>query len=321
MSTLPSTERARWASAAEGRSGAVSWTADGSLAVAVSIWGLNMTIMKLALASFEPMVFAALRYGMAALVFVAVAALFGSSGGLRMRRTDLPRVALAGVCGIAINQASFVYGLNATGPSAAAILMATMPLFVAAMAGLFGLERLSARGWVGMLIGLAGVVLVSADSAGAGMRSLWGPMLVLTAAASYAGYVVLLKPLTSRYSPITLSAYTIVIGWLPIAAAAGFQASSLATRPPALGAWFQLLYSAGPALLVTNLLYIHGLRRAGVSRTALYMYLQPVVAVVAAGLLLHDRLTVFEVVGAGIVLAGVWLAIRSGWTPAEAVAP
>ncbi len=109
----------------------------------VSLWALNFTVSKYILdEGFRPLAYSAVRYGCAALVFVAITLAW--EGSLRIGRGEL---ALAIVCTglLFANQLSFVYALKFTTATTVALVFGTLPIFTAILARGSGMEHLSGR--------------------------------------------------------------------------------------------------------------------------------------------------------------------------------
>jgi len=101
--------------------------ADLMLLLTVTIWALNFTVSKYILdAGLRPLPYSSLRYSAAALVFVALT--FPRERSLRIGRGDWPLVAIAVVL-LLVNQLSFVYALDLTTATTAALLFGTLPIF------------------------------------------------------------------------------------------------------------------------------------------------------------------------------------------------
>ena len=136
------------------------------------------------------MPYSSLRYTAAALVFVALT--FPRERSLRIGRADLPLVALAVVL-LLVNQLSFVFALDLTTATTAALLFGTLPIFTALISRLVGIERLGRRFWIAASLSFAGVVLVTAGSGKSVSANLGGDLLAVLGAATWGGYSVAVR--------------------------------------------------------------------------------------------------------------------------------
>jgi len=277
----------------------------------VIIWGLNFTIVKFALQSLSPLTFNTLRFSMATVLLLLITRLRGESFGFG--RQDLLPIILLGFCGHTLYQACFINGLARTTPAVASLLMATSPLFVAIYGHVLGIERARSLVAAGIFVSFLGVVLLIVGGQGdISLRSdaLFGNLLVLFAAVMWAVYTLGGKPLLARYSPLKLNALTMVPGTLFLALISIPQISDQDWAAVTPGAWAALAYSTIFAVVVGYVLWYIGVQRIGGARTAIYSNLTPFVAAISAAVLLGDRLQPLQLIGAMVVIAGIWLTRR-----------
>jgi drug/metabolite transporter (DMT)-like permease len=214
-----------------------------------------------------------------------------------------------GVLGNGIYQFLFIEGISLTRASDAALVVAATPAFIALIGRARGVERISRRGVLGILLSAAGIALVVFGTAQAtdGRSSLFGDLLVLVGSLAWAVFTVLLKPYTERVPGLQLSAITMTGGALALLIVA---APAIAHAPwasmPTLG-WAALLYSAVFALVIAYYFWYRGVRVIGPTRTAMYSNLQPVIAVLMAWALLHETPTAWQSVGAVSIMSGLLL--------------
>src|SRR5262245_48470476 len=108
-------------------------TVELMLLTTVLLWALNLSVTKFILdEGLAPLSYAAIRYGLAAAIFVALA--LAVEGSLRIARRHLPHVALAALV-LWVDQMCFVFALDLTAASTVGILLGAIPVFT----GLFGL--------------------------------------------------------------------------------------------------------------------------------------------------------------------------------------
>jgi drug/metabolite transporter (DMT)-like permease len=275
------------------------------LLLTVSIWALNFTVSKYILDSgLRPIPYSALRYSAAALVFVALT--FPRERSFRIGRGDLPLVGLA-VALLLVNQLSFVYALDLTTATTAALLFGTLPIFTALISRLVGIERLGRRFWIAASLSFLGVVLVTAGSGKSVSANLWGDLLAVLGAATWGAYSVAIAPLMRRYSPFRLSAVFLAAVSVPLLLLASPQ---LRDQQFDLGSlvWIGFAFAVLGPLVLTNLLWFTAIDQVGPSRASLFANLQPFLAAIVALLLLDERLTATQVAGGLAIAAGIVLA-------------
>ncbi len=281
--------------------------ADLMLLVTVMLWAANFAVSKYILNSgFRPLAYSSVRYACAALVFVTITVALERS--LRIGRRDLPLVAFA-VALLIVNQLSFVYGLDLSTATTVALLFGTLPIFTALFSSLVGVEQLHTRFWIAAAISFTGVALVSLGSGGEVSGNVWGDLLAVSAAATWAAYSVAIAPLMRRYSPYRLSAVLLFAAFVGLALLGGGQ---LRDQDFDFGAlvWLGFAFAVLGPLVITNVLWFTAIDRVGPSRSALYANLQPFLAAVIALLLLSEEITMTQVAGGFAIAAGIVLARR-----------
>lgn len=273
----------------------------------VVLWSFNFTAVKLGLRDISPLAFTMVRFGLGAAFMVALVQ--WREGPPRFHRADLPLLVAAAFSGITINQLAFVGALSTTSAVNVALLIGTITLWTSIFSVLAGQERLDGAHWIGVAVGLGGVVLIVTGGAPeGGTATLVGDLLALGVAMSWAVYSVLLRPLAGRYSPLKLSTFMIVVG---TAILVPFSIPQLVAQDwsgiglPALGG---LLYATFIALVLTNFLYFSALQRIGAARASVFIYLEPFLGVLFAVWLLGEHVTLLQLLGGVVVVAAVVVA-------------
>jgi len=300
--------------------GTWGWT-EGSLALMVFIWGVNFAVVKSALESFSPLAFNALRFTIASVFVLAVLAARGEIG--LPRGGDVLRVLALGFLGNVAYQLCFILGLDITPAGQSSLLLALTPVTVTLLSALLGHERPGPRTWLGAVVSIVGVALITgARLTIQGRGALLGTALLLGACLSWAVYTVGARGLVARYGSVQVTAWTMWAGTLGLL---GIGAGPLAAQRwsglPA-AAWGGLLFSALFAIGLAYLIWYRGVERIGNTRTAIFSNLTPVVAMLAAAALLGERPGPLALIGGALTITGV-MVVRSdrGGTSLESNLP
>ena len=289
-------------------------TVELMLLTTVLLWALNLSVTKFILdEGLAPLSYAAVRYGLAAAIFVALA--LAVEGSLRIARRHLRHVALAAAT-LWVNQMCFVFALDLTAASTVGILLGAIPVFT----GLFGLalgtERATGRFWLAAAVSFVGVALVALGAAGQVSASVLGIVLGIATAATWAAYSVVFAPLTKTYSVTRISAVVLPCTWILLALAGIPQ---MRDQDWSLGweIWALLVFATIGPLVLTNVLWFRSIRRIGANRATLVANLEPFVAAVLAVVLLSEPLGLLQILG-GIAIAGGIVLARRRPTRAQA---
>ena len=269
----------------------------------VLLWALNVTVTKYVLDhGFHPLAYATIRYGAATALFFGFT--YYRERSFRVARSDLKLVALAAAL-IYLNQLCFVYGVDKSTASIAALLLGTTPIWIAIITTSFGFERLQRSFWAATALSFAGVGLVASGNGGFSGRGI-GILLALLTAITWACYSMTIAPLLRRYSPFRISSLVLALGWIPLAVTGAPQTLHQSFHFGGL-AWVGFVYAVVGPLFLTNILWFTAIDRVGATRASLFSNLQPFFGVVFALILLGEGLDVWEVLGGLLIFGGIVL--------------
>jgi drug/metabolite transporter (DMT)-like permease len=275
----------------------------GAGLIAVCLWGLAPVATRALVSQLAPLALLTMRQLLAASVLLPWAVPVVRRIGAR----DMPRFVAAGLLGMIGYNLPVTVGLQWLPASSAGLLLATEPVWVLVISYVFLGERAGLGVLAGSGVALAGVAVIagpSALSSGSGMRALAGAALVLLATMAFAGYTIVLRPLSETYGPVPATAVSTVAGAVPYLAFAG------SVWPPRLSqpAWAELLFLALGSTVAGMLLWNQAIVRGGSARISRLLYLEPVVSVLGAMAFLGERATPAVLIGGVLVIAGVLIA-------------
>lgn len=281
---------------------------------------MNFVIVKAVLSQFRPLGFAAMRMSVASIVMAGF--VVTSLRYWNVSSRDVLRLILLGLVGFVFTQAMFIIGIARTSASNSALIQATTPIAVALISYRLGSETLPRRGWIGVLLSLAGVAMVICGSSQKLVLSaddLQGNLLVTGSAIGWAVYIVMARSLVRRIPATAVAGCSVLVGatGLLIVAAPSLRAQDWSAITPA--GWIGLVYTGGVSVGLANLIWAKGIERLGGTRTSIYGNLTPVVGVLGAAAFLYERLTPWQIVGGFAVLTGIFLA--QGRTERTPLAP
>jgi drug/metabolite transporter (DMT)-like permease len=284
--------------------------ANGGAFVATVLFGASVVAVRVAVQDVPPLSLAVLRFGQGGLLLVLVLLLVGGRGMLRVKYRDLPLLGLLGAVFFAVFPVTFNASLRMIEASRGALLLATIPLWSALLARVARSERLAPRPFVGVFLSLGGVGLAIAERGAGGrggLETLAGDGLMLVTAVCGAAYAVLAQRAFARYGALTVTTYAMVLGTLlllPFGLAEGLV-GVLPRLDGQTAALLAFLGVFGGAL--GFFLWTFALTRLTPTQVAVYINLNPLVAILLAAALLAERLTFAFAAGFGLVLIGVLL--------------
>ena len=278
----------------------------GLLGVVV-IWGLNLTIVKVALREMLPLAFNAVRFALATLTLLLLLRRYGDS--YTTSRKDGLKLAGLGLIGHTAYQVFFIEGLARTTASHTALIFGITPVIVAILSLIRGHEHVTWAGWAGAALAFSGEYLIIGGKAPSGgpAPSLLGDLLVLVAAVCWCLYTVLARPLLVRLSPLKVTALSMTWGFLGMLP---FCIPSIARQEwgaVTLKVWAATGFSFLFALVISYILWYRSVHKVGNVRTAVYSNLVPVTGTLAGWIFLGERLYPTLGFGAAAIFGGIAL--------------
>ena len=297
---------------------------------AVVVWGGTFIATKVALRELAPASVVWLRFAIGVAV-LALAVLFRRQLRLPTRR-ELAYFTLLGFIGITFHQWLQSTGLVTSQASTTAWIVATIPVFMAILGWIFLRERLNWRQIGGIALAALGVLLVVSQG---DLRAITqggfgapGDFLILISAPNWAVFSILSRKGLQRYPAAWMMFYVMLVGWLlstlPWLIEAGRQANGRwawqgwGTIQAAWADFGRLSWQGWLAitilgLLASGLAYIawyDALKAISAAQVGVLLYLEPLVAVVVAWLVLAEVVRWAALLGGGVILFGVWLVQR-----------
>jgi drug/metabolite transporter (DMT)-like permease len=286
------------------------------LLLVVLFWGGNFTASKIALAEIPPLPFTAIRFAVGSVLLGLV--ILRREGRLHPPRGNFLRLLLLGLVGNTVYQVLFIHGLALTSATNSALILASMPTVVTVGAGLLGMESVSRRGVLGLVVASAGVLLVIVARGGSLGGGHAGDALMLGAVLCWALYTLGLRRMGSiGLSPLELTGWSMILG-TPVLVLLGVPGLvALPWGRISAAAWVGLAYATLLSLVAAYVLWSLAVQALGASRTALVSLLTPFVATTIATLMLGERPGPVHLAGGALIVSGVLLAR----TAAPVIAP
>lgn len=272
------------------------------------IYGVNHTIAKgLMPTVIQPYGFILLRVSGAALIFWIISLFYKNE---KIDRKDWLRIIACSFFGMVLNMTMFFKGLSLSTPINSSVVITIAPVLLLILSAIFLQERITWLKATGISIALAGalaLVLFGVKTQENAPNIPLGNMLFLINATSYSVYLIIVKPLTAKYSAITLMKFFFLFAMLmniPIGIQEFVAVNWLHLDFQII---WQLAFVVVGTTVLTYLFNIYAIKILSPSIVGVFMYVQPLIATVFAIMMGSDRLTTLRIIAAAFIFLGVYL--------------
>ena len=284
------------------------------------VYGANYLIAKgLMPNKMEASALVFLRIAGAGILFFILKAFIKES----VDRKDIPRLALCGFLGVATNQYFSMNGLSLTSPVDAAIIITAMPIYTVIISRFLLKEPFTSRRVLGITIGgLGAILLIYLGNSGLGTGSIKGNVFIAINALAFAFYLVIVKPMMSKYKPVTVIIWTFFFGFIfmfPLCISPLLNTDFAAFE---FTNWISLIYVVVGPTFLAYLLNMFALQYVKPTVSSSYIYVQPAVAMILVALVSYlvvdsqyqGDITISKLLCCILIFIGVYL-ISSGPLP------
>ncbi|MDI3463982.1 MAG: Permease of the drug/metabolite transporter (DMT) superfamily [Nitrospira sp.] len=283
----------------------------GSVVLAAVLWGGSIVAQKMALGSFSAVEASVLR-DIGGLTILFATWWSKERGAIKINRADIRLLGLLGL-GVLGNHLLILMGLNYVSGAVGGVITGSSPVVTALLSAMLIRDVPLRAVWAGSLLSFAGVGLVSvAGFQAAGEQPLLGSALVFLGVVSWALYSIGSRTIMERISALT-------VNWTTLMVATVLQIPLLWTDQKMLQTgvgsvttsdWLALGYLILFATAVAQQAWLFGVKGIGPSRASILGNLTPVAAIGLSVVILGESVGMIEVVGIGLILAGVLIVNR-----------
>jgi drug/metabolite transporter (DMT)-like permease len=279
----------------------------------VIVWGGTFIATKFALRDASPATIVWLRFGMGVIILGAAVTLRKQFA--LPKREEWGYFALVGFLGVTFHQWLQATGLITAQATTTAWIVATIPIFTALLGWLFLKEKLGVLRIAGIMLATAGVLLIVSKgnllSLATGKFGTPGDFLILISAVNWAVFSVLSRRGLAAHPAARMMFYVMLLGWL-------FACAWLFGFGPGLSEIPHITSIGWASILVlgifgSGLAYIawyDALQALPASQLGVFIYIEPLVTMVIAAILLAEAVTVASIIGGAITILGVYLVNR-----------
>jgi len=289
--------------------GATIWT---SLLILVTlVWGNSFIAIKHVVEYVTPLELVTVRFVPVALTFAALLLPTRGRQVWRMIRADGWRMALMGLVGAVLYNISIGWGETRVAAGTASLIIALNPAFTYILSVIFLGERFAWQRVLGLGVAFGGLFVIIRWGSGRAVTldDVGYAFITMLAPACWAIHTVLGKTLVERHPPLLVTGIAMTFAGLFSLA---FVRPSLLAQLPALSAsfWWSVVFLAWPCTVFAFSVWFGALERMPAGRVAGFVYLVPMFAVTFSRWLLDEPVTPAMLIGAAILVGGLWLVNR-----------
>lgn len=276
-----------------------------------TIYGLNHTIAKGVMPLYiKPFGFILLRVTGATILFWLISLWFPKE---KIATSDWLRLIACAVFGMVINMLLFFKGLSLSTPINSSVIVTITPILVLVLSSYLLREKITWLKVSGIFLGLSGalmLVLFSEEIRQDAPNIPLGNLLFIVNAFSFGIYLILVKPLASKYHPITLMKWLFLIALMvnfPLTISEFSEVKWQQLPSPAI---WSLVFVVLGTTFSTYLLNIFAIKQLSPSTLSSFIYLQPLIAIIFAIIMGTDELNLLKVAAGSLVFVGVYLVTK-----------
>lgn len=272
----------------------------------VIFWGMSFVSSKAILnAGVPPFTMAFLRFFIASLILLPI--LKRTQPHTHIRKEDRGPLVLSALSGVTIYFLFETWGIKLTSAASASMIVASVPVFTICAEYIIYKSNISPIKWIGVLMSIVGVyfIIKRGQSGQNNPQALWGNLLMLGACLSWVAYILISKGLNARFSGLALTTYQSLFGALFLFPLALLEYKLW--RPISLIAWMNIIYLAVFCSAISYFLYIYSLSHLDSVVVSSYVNLIPLVSALGSAFILGEEITLQQLLGGAIVIAGVYI--------------
>jgi drug/metabolite transporter (DMT)-like permease len=285
------------------------WLTYGMLTLATATWGSAFIAGKFAVESFQPATVAFLRFfGAAILLFPLMWIMEKNRKKLTLK--DIGLFTVLGLTGIALYNICFFLASKHAPVIKSSLFIASNPVLIVLLSGIFLKETISKNNIIGMLIALTGVTFIITEGHFLTLFQLgFEPidLVLLGAVISWALYSVVGKVVLKKYSAVESTTYAVAFGTLFLLPFALVETSWQDVQQASVTTWVAIAHMSIFVTVVSFIMYYYGIKEVGAAKASIFINVMPVSAVLMATIYLGETFTWAHGVGAAFVLSGVYV--------------
>ena len=276
-------------------------------------WGGTFVAGRLVTQNVGPYSISFLRFTIASILLLLLT--WRIEGKLPiLQKSQIIPVLLLGIIGIFIYNVMFFKGLKIIEAGRAALIIATCPIFITICMAIFLKEKISLLKGLGIVISVCGAIIVISKGnlfrifeGGLGL----GELYIFCCVLSWVTYSVIGKSVMKNLSPLASVSYSATVGAIALLVPALFEGLIQNIANQSALDWLCISYLGIFGTVIGFVWYYQGVERIGPTKAGLFINFVPISAILCAFFILEEQITLSLVIGAVLVISGVYLTNRT----------
>ncbi len=276
------------------------------------IWALNFSVVKASLSEIDPYSFNSIRFLLAAgLIWLII---LWKKAWFSIPRKDWVPLILIGLIGNLLYQWLFIVGINLTFSANAAVMLGTIPIWIAIFSHFFTDEKMNLMKLIGVILAFAGVAAIVAGGENPlsfVSDTFTGDVIIVLAAITWAVYTIRSKRFLQNYTPLQFSGVMTTVGAVFLTGLMFISPGTTEWSAVSLPAYGGMVYSGALSIGLAYLIWNNGIVEVGPVKTSVYQNLVPVLGLIFGIVLLNESLMPIQYAGSAVVVLGIVITRRS----------
>jgi len=276
------------------------------------IWALNFSVVKASLSEIDPYSFNSIRFLLASgLIWLII---LWKKAWFSIPKKDWVPLILIGLIGNLLYQWLFIVGIDLTLSANAAVMLGTIPIWIAIFSHFFTDEKMNLMKLIGVILAFAGVAAIVAGGENPlsfVSDTFTGDVIIVLAAVTWAIYTIRSKRFLQNYTPLQFSGVMTTVGAVFLTGLMFISPDTTEWSAVSLPAYGGMVYSGALSIGLAYLIWNNGIVEVGPVKTSVYQNLVPVLGLIFGIVLLNESLMPVQYAGSAVVVLGIVITRRS----------
>jgi len=274
--------------------------------IAVIVWAFAFPFIKIGLEELSFINLTIMRFFVVCCAFISIL-LLQKKRFTKLQKKDIIPIFFLGFFGVMVYHLGLNYGEQFISPSAASLIIASIPVQIVTLAVIFLKEKITLIKLFGIMLALFGVILISVwgeISSTLDMDYIFGALAVVIAAIMGAIYTIIGKKYLERYSGLSLTVYAILLGSLGVVPLINGSLFDQVSKM-SLNGWFAVLFLGIFSTVIGYIIWYVVLKIKTASEVSVYLYAIPVLSTIISYFMFNDEITSMFILGGILVIIGL----------------